>query len=104
MSFNVDKRVINKIHGLVANGVRGVAEMRRHITAFSKDNFSDVSESNNKFFPNNKSIRNHIYAALNLSRYGFITLVYLFIMVTAIAIFSTVMLSKVAIFFLSAIF
>lgn len=68
MTHNVDKKVIGKIHALVEDGVRDVGEMKRHIKSFSKTNFPGVPECSNRFFPNNRCLRNHMYAALSLSQ------------------------------------
>ncbi|WAR12531.1 hypothetical protein MAR_026711 [Mya arenaria] len=62
MTHHADKKVIDKIHCLVAEGVRDVAEMKRHIYSFSKTNFPLVPETSNRFYPSNKCLRNHIFS------------------------------------------
>ena len=55
------------IRKLVAEGVRNVKEVRRHIKSYiCKDLFknqSPPSSSNRRFFPRKETIRNHIYIA-----------------------------------------
>ncbi|WAR27616.1 hypothetical protein MAR_013320 [Mya arenaria] len=70
MTHHADKKVIDKIHCLVAEGVRDVAEMKRHIYSFSKTNFPLVPETSNRFYPSNKCLRNHMYSSLSLSQFS----------------------------------
>ena len=67
----VDKDVIRKINELVQeDGVRKVAEVKRHLHSFVKKELEvDISTTSNRFFPSDRDIRNHMYLALNKSRY-----------------------------------
>jgi hypothetical protein len=67
LSHPVDEFIISKIHALVHHGVRSVAEMRRHLQIFVRENISSgthISETNRRFYPTNKDIKNHMYRAL----------------------------------------
>ena len=56
-------------------GVREVGEMRRHINAYSKANFPGAIESSNRFFPNNKCLRNKIYSVMTSSQWVHFTII-----------------------------
>ena len=66
-SQNVDKRVINKIHELVGEGVKNVREMARHIHIYVKNDLfrgsSIPTSANRRFNPTLKNFRNQIYKA-----------------------------------------
>ncbi|WAR27017.1 hypothetical protein MAR_012721, partial [Mya arenaria] len=62
----LDKVIINRIKALVAEEIRSVSEMKRHLRIFAKQNFPGVSELSNRYFPSNKDIRNHMSATLRL--------------------------------------
>ena len=66
-SQNVDKRVINKIHELIGEGVQNVREMARHIRIYVKNNLfrgSSIPPSANcRFNPTFKDVRNQMYKA-----------------------------------------
>ena len=66
-SQNVDKRVINKIHELVGEGVQNVREMARHIRIYVKNDLFRgsliPSSANRRFNPTLKDIRNQMYKA-----------------------------------------
>ncbi|WAR16479.1 CARTF-like protein [Mya arenaria] len=66
----LDKVIINRIKALVAEGIRSVSEMKRHLRIFAKQNFPGVSELSNRYFPSNKDIRNHMSATLRLDKYS----------------------------------
>ena len=63
----LDPRIVNFIRQQVAEGVRNVKEVRRHIKSYvCKDLFKDQtppSQNNRRFFPTKRNIRNHIYLA-----------------------------------------
>ena len=66
-SQNVDKRVINKIHELVGEGVQNVREMARHIRIYVKNDLFRgsliPSSANRRFNATLKDIRNQMYKA-----------------------------------------
>ena len=66
-SQNVDKRVINKIHEFVGEGVQNVREMARHIRIYFKNdlfrNSSIPPSANRRFNRTLKDIRNQMYKA-----------------------------------------
>ncbi|XP_052808089.1 uncharacterized protein LOC128236971 [Mya arenaria] len=64
----LDKVIINRIKALVAEGIRSVSEMKRHLRIFAKQNFPGVSELSNRYFLSNKDIRNHMSATLRLDK------------------------------------
>lgn len=51
VSHTVDNMVVKTIHSLVADGVRSTSEMRRHVTAFSKQTFPWVPTTATGSFP-----------------------------------------------------
>ena len=67
MSKQVDARIIKKIHHLVGEGIRSVAEMERYIRHYVKEElFRDrelPSIENRRYFPLEQDIRNHMYIA-----------------------------------------
>ena len=66
-SQNVGKRVINKIHELVGEGVQNVREMARHIRIYVKNDLFRgsliPSSANRRFNATLKDIRNQMYKA-----------------------------------------
>ena len=66
-SQNVDKRVANKIHELVGEGVQNVREMARHIRIYVKNDLfrgsSIPPSANRRFNPTLKDVRNQMYKA-----------------------------------------
>jgi hypothetical protein len=68
ISQSLDKSIISRIHMLVHEGVRNVAEMKRHITIYSKQQHPNVPDISNRFYPSNKDIRNHMYRAMQLTQ------------------------------------
>ena len=66
-SQNVDKRVINKIHELVGEGVQNVRDMARHIHIYVKNDLFRGSlippSANRRFNPTLKNVRNQMYKA-----------------------------------------
>ena len=67
LSKNVDSRIINKIHQLVGEGVRGVREMERHIKIYVKSElFRGLRvppSTNRRYHPKRSDIRSHMYHA-----------------------------------------
>ena len=66
-SQNVDKRVVNKIHELVDEGVQNVREIARHISIYVKNDLfrgsSIPPSANRRFNPTLKDVRNQMYEA-----------------------------------------
>ena len=64
-SQNVDKRVINKIHELVGEGVQNLREMARHIRIYVKSDLfrgsSIPPSANRRFNPVLKNVRNQMH-------------------------------------------
>jgi len=61
----VDSQIINKIHHLVAEGVRNTREMQRHISVFVKDQLfqGGAVPNSRRYIPKIIDLRNHIYKA-----------------------------------------
>ena len=66
-SQNGDKRVINKLHELVGEGVQNVRDMARQIRIYVKNNlfrsYSIPPSANRRFNLTLKDVRNHMYKA-----------------------------------------
>lgn len=64
--------MINKIGDLVGEGVRNIGEMKRHLKIYVKETLFNGQEQPNRnkrrYFPQMKTIRNHMYNATVRSR------------------------------------
>ncbi|XP_033729820.1 uncharacterized protein LOC117319020 [Pecten maximus] len=70
----MDKEVSMKIRSCVDEGVRNVAEMRRHLATFVETEllpqYPDIMKTNRRFYPTNRDIRNSIYRCLSETRFS----------------------------------
>ncbi|XP_062583252.1 uncharacterized protein LOC134245018 [Saccostrea cucullata] len=69
----IDPRLIRKIQELVADGVRNVAEMRRHLCVALKKEIcpgENIALTNRRFYPKDKDIKNHMDKALNSLKFS----------------------------------
>lgn len=68
ISQRIDPRIVEKVHSLVADGVRDVSEMRRHINIYVQNSLfhgtPPPQKSNKRFHPSPTTIKNHIYIAV----------------------------------------
>jgi hypothetical protein len=75
LTQRLDENVIRKIEELVGEGVRSVDEMRRHLKIYIKDDLFRGKEqpqrSNKRYFPQAKTIQNHMYNAAMRARLSF---------------------------------
>ena len=72
MTQRLDGKGIGKIEELVDKGVRSVDEIRHHLKIYIKDDlFRDKEQpqrSNRRYFPQSKTIKNHMYNAAMRAR------------------------------------
>ena len=72
MTQRLDGKGIGKIEELVDEGVRSVDEIRHHLKIYIKDDlFRDKEQpqrSNRRYFPQSKTIKNHMYNAAMRAR------------------------------------
>ena len=68
ISQRIDPRIVEKVHGLVAEGVRDVSEMRRHINVYIQNSLfpgtAPPPKSNKRFHPSATTVKNHMYIAV----------------------------------------
>ena len=68
----VDPKLVTRIKELVAEGVRNVSEMKRHLLISVKNDIcpdQDIPKTNRRFFPLDKDIKNNMDIAINSLRY-----------------------------------
>lgn len=67
ISQSLDEKIIKRIHKLVAEGVKEIYEMRRHLKIFVKEVlFRDdqpPQDTNRRYFPRTSDLRTHMYRA-----------------------------------------
>ncbi|XP_062601183.1 calcium-responsive transcription factor-like [Saccostrea cucullata] len=69
----IDPRLVTRIKELVADGVRNVSEMKRHLLISVKNDLcpdEDIPRTNRRFFPLDKDIKNHMDIAINSLRFS----------------------------------
>nr|XP_022298783.1 uncharacterized protein LOC111107733 [Crassostrea virginica] len=69
----VDPKLVTRIKELVAEGVRNVSEMKRHLLISVKNDIcpdQDIPKTNRRFFPLDKDIKNHMDIAINSLRFS----------------------------------
>jgi len=68
ISQRIDARIVDKIHGLVSEGVRDVSEMKRHLNVYVRNNLfqgtTPPPKSDKRFHPSTTTIKNHMYIAV----------------------------------------
>ena len=72
----IDDGMKKKINDLVAEGVRNVPEMSRHLSYYLKSELfrgcAILEKDNRRFYPSKRAIRSHMYAATVKQQYSFI--------------------------------
>lgn len=72
----IDEHLKRKINDLMAEGVRNVPEMSRHLNHYARHELfqgrSVPDKENRRFFPTKRAIRSHMYAASVRQQFSFI--------------------------------